>query len=203
MKLLKKAIFINVLSAGLFIASPLSAADTPTDTPKDMKWETFTSKENGFSVDVPTQPEHIHQEITIPQTDLKIAYDTYISEPSEHIVYVISVWNYPHEIDMSQPDVNLQDGFGGMLSALPDSEVVDMQMTKKDGFNVLTFKVKNDDVIFEGKLMLVHNTLYQVFAVYKSSEDVKQDFSRFIDSFKLVSPEKRKIPASETYKAKV
>src|ERR1700722_9556448 len=80
-----------------------------------IEWQEFTADESGFSVMLPTKPDHIQQSIDVPNTKLKINYDTYVSEPSDSVVYVVSVWHYPSEIDMSHPEVNLQDGFGGML----------------------------------------------------------------------------------------
>lgn len=155
-------------------------------------WKRFSSEKSGFSIDLPQNPEHIHQMIKIPKTDLSIQYDTFISEPSDKIVYVISVWDYPQEIDMSTPEVNLQDGFGGMLSALPDSKVLQMDMNEVQGFKALEFLVKNEDIYFQGKLVLVHNTLYQIFSVYKDGEELAKEYKHFIDSFRLLNPESRK-----------
>ena len=156
-------------------------------------WKTFTSTESGFSVELPTIPDHLEQKIDIPQSDLSIGYDTFLSEPSESVVYVISVWNYPSVVDMSKPEVNLQDGFGGMLSALPGSQVQSMQMTEVDGFKAIEFLVKSDEIYFQGKLILVYNTLYQVFSVYKDGEATSKDYTKFIDSFKLINPAKNKV----------
>ena len=156
-------------------------------------WKKFTSTESGFSIDLPTTPDHLEQKIDIPQSDLSIGYDTFLSEPSESVVFVISVWNYPAEVDMSKPEVNLQDGFGGMLSALPGSQVQSMQMTDVDGFKALEFLVKNDEIYFQGKLILVYNTLYQVFSVYKDGDTVSKDYAKFIGSFKLINPAKNKV----------
>ena len=189
MSFLPNKLLLNILTCGLILSCPLHGA-----THQDQKWSTFTAAEDGFSVDLPKKPEHVQQTIDIPKTDLKIDYNTYLSEPSDRVVYVISVWDYPSQIDMSKPEVNLQDGFGGMLSALPGSEVLNMRMTEVQGHKALEFLVKNDDIYFQGKLILVHNTLYQVFTVYKNSEDMSDRYLQFIDSFKLINPEKRKVP---------
>ncbi|MCH9626458.1 MAG: hypothetical protein S4CHLAM2_00800 [Chlamydiales bacterium] len=192
-------LLLNILACGLVLSCPLQGATNGTETKES--WKTFTSSEDGFSVELPAEPEHVEQTIEIPKTDLKIDYNTYLSEPSENVVYVISVWNYPSQIDMSKPEVNLQDGFGGMLSALPGSEVADMQMSEVQGFKALEFQVKNEDIFFQGKLILVNNTLYQVFTVYKNTEDMSQNYERFMDSFKLLNPEKRKAaPANGSQK---
>lgn len=198
MNLFPNKLLLNILACGLVLSCPLHAAPQ-TNTKQhnnskqtQEKWTTFTAKKDGFSVSLPSQPENIEQTIDIPKTDLKISYNTYLSEPSDSVVYVISVWNYPPQIDMSKPEVNLQDGFGGMLSALPGSEVLNMKMTEVQGYKALEFLVKNDDIYFQGKLILVYNTLYQVFTVYKNTMDMSENYIRFIDSFKLLEPEKRK-----------
>lgn len=195
MLLVFNKLLVNMLAAGLLLSSPMQAKliAQNSSTQKVVSWQKFTSEESGFSVQLPASPDHIQQKIDIPETNITINYDTYISEPSESMVYVISVWNYPAEIDMSKPEVNLQDGFGGMLSALPGSQVQKMQMIDEQGFKALEFLVKNDDIYFQGKLILVYHTLYQVFAVYKESAQAEQDFQQFITSFKLINPEKRKV----------
>lgn len=190
-------LLLNILACGLILSSPFPGGaqvrENKQQGVKKSEWQVFSSKSDGFSVNLPKKPEHVQQTIDIPKSDLKIEYNTYLSEPSDTVVYVISVWNYPSQIDMSKPEVNLQDGFGGMLSALPGSEVLNMRMTEIQGFKALEFLVKNEDIYFQGKLILVHNTLYQVFTVYKSSEDMSENYIRFMDSFKLVNPEKRKV----------
>lgn len=179
MNMLKKFIILNLLLCGLTSA-----------TTQD--WVKFSSEESGFAIELPKQPEHVTQQITIPKTDLTISYDTYVSEPSDSIVYVTSVWRYPTQIDMSNPEANLKDGFAGMLQALPGSKVISNNMTEINGFKALEFLVKNEDIYFQGKLILVYNTLYQVFTVYKESAEpiMKTDYKHFINSFKLLHPER-------------
>ncbi|MEZ5314673.1 MAG: hypothetical protein R3E91_00435 [Chlamydiales bacterium] len=197
------SIFLNklllaIFVLGLFFSSPLQGAhlipinDLKNESLKE-EWVKFDSKKDGFSVNLPKKPEHVEQTIDVPNTDLKISYDTYLSEPNENIVYVISVWHYPVQVDMSKPEVNLQDGFTGMLSALPGSEILNIKMSELQGYKSLEFLVENEDVYFQGMLILVHNTLYQVFTVYKNTIDVKNDCMHFIESFNLVNPEQQKL----------
>ena len=187
MKPVINRLLVPAIASLLLFANCLNAAQNSNG------WKKFTSTENGFSAQLPKAPDHMEQKIDIPQSELSISYDTYISEPSESVVFVISVWNYPAEVDMSKPEVNLQDGFGGMLSALPGSQVQSMEMTEVEGFKALEFKVKNEDIYFQGKLILVYNTLYQVFAVYKDDKEMSADYQKFIDSFQLINPGKNKV----------
>lgn len=194
MHIILNKLLINLLACGLILTSSVDATHLMRAVGRSgeaqEKWTTFTSKESGFSVKLPKTPEHVHQKIDVPKTDLSIEYDTYISEPNDSVVYVISVWHYPAQVDMSKPEVNLQDGFNGMLAALPGSQVITMHMTEVQGYKALEFLVKSDEIYFQGKLILLYNTLFQVFTVYKSSEDMKSNYDTFINSFELVHPEK-------------
>jgi hypothetical protein len=203
---------LNVLSCGLILSCPLhtltaastdtSTAEQPQTTETSLQWKNYSFPDSGFAIDFPTKPERIQQSIEVPKSNLKINYETFLSEPNDNMVFVVSVWNYPSEIDMSKPEVNLQDGFKGMLSALPGSEVKKMDMTNIDGFKALEFLVKNENIYFQGKLILVYNTLYQVFTVYKNTEEMKNNYDHFIDSFELIHPEKRKAEPAPNKKEK-
>jgi hypothetical protein len=207
MSLFPNKFLLNILACGLILSCPLNlataanslkkkpqATEAPPQTSEThLEWNNFSFPESGFSIDFPKKPEHVQHTIDIPKSNLKISYATYLSEPNDDIVFVVSVWNYPAQVDMSKPEVNLQDGFSGMLSALPGSEVMNMRMSEVDGFKALEFLVKNENIYFQGKLVLVYNTLYQVFTVYKNTEDMTNNYIHFINSFKLINPAQHKV----------
>jgi hypothetical protein len=208
MSLFPNQFLLNIFACGLMLSCPLHLVNAAAETQKketqpQLKWQTYTYQGSGFAVDFPQKPEQLQQTIDVPKSDLKIQYETYLSEPSDVMVFVVSVWNYPAEIDMSKPEVNLQDGFKGMLSALPGSEVLNMKMSTQEGFKDLEFLVKNEDIFFQGKLILVYNTLYQVFTVYKGSEEMTENYNHFVDSFKLIKPEQHKVAPQSTNATKM
>jgi len=192
-----KSNFLNVLACGCFLTLSLHATSnddqkkTTDAVTKSSSWKSFTSTQGNFTIDLPSEPQEIEQKIDIPKTDLSIQYMTYLSEPQDNVVYVVSVWTYPPEIDMDRPDINLQDGFGGMLSALPGAEVLFMQMKEVQGFQALEFTVKSEEIYFRGMLLLAHNTLYQIFTVYKEGdkkehEEMDQNYQHFMGSLRLL-----------------
>lgn len=142
----------------------------------------------GFSAHFPEAPEHSGQVIEIPQSELMIRYDTYVSETlSDNTVYVVSVWEYPDKIDISRPELNLQEGFSGMLNALPESQVLLMKATEVQEHKALEFWIVCEDIYFRGLLISVNHTLYQIFMVYKN-EDPKaldSEYDMFTKSFKI------------------
>src|ERR1700733_3955017 len=171
MSFLPNKFLLNILTCGLILSGSLNhmAAAALSEKPQaketKLNWQNYSYTQSGFSVDFPKKPVHVNQSIDIPKTDFKIKYETYLSEPTDNSVFVVSVWNYPSQIDMSKPEINLQDGFNGMLQALPGSKVENMKSSEIQGFKGLDFLVKNEDIYFQGKLLLVYNTLYQIFTV--------------------------------------
>ncbi|AHH22838.1 hypothetical protein C6H88_02325 [Chlamydia muridarum str. Nigg] len=154
-----------------------------------LSWKRYDyTQEGGFSVQFPEFPEHSGQIVEIPQSDLAIRYDTYVAEtPNDSTVYVVSVWEYPEKVDISKPELNLQEGFSGMLYALPESQVLYLKATEVQGHKALEFWVACEDVYFRGMLVSVNHTLYQVFMVYKgrSPEVLDKEYNIFIQSFKV------------------
>ena len=116
-----------------------TAAITKVSDPASWKRYDYT-QECGFSVQFPELPEHSGQVIEVPQSDLSIRYDTYVAETfSDNTVYVVSVWEYPEKVDISKPELNLQEGFAGMLYALPESQVLYLKATSMQGHKALEF----------------------------------------------------------------
>ncbi len=212
MSLFSNNIFLNVLCIGLFLSffsygeSKFSSLIKKDYASKVLvindndSWKTFSDKETGFSVSFPCDPITSKKTIEIPQSNISISYNTYVCETNKDSVYVVSVWEYPDQVDISKPEVNLQEGFAGMLSALPESQVLLMKSSERDGFKSLEFWVKNDDIFFRGELVSVNHKLYQVFFVYRdnSEEEVIQDYSKFIESFKISEKQSVKITKTKT-----
>ncbi len=200
---IRTMIAVGVVSLAHLLSAEVNEV-IPAEEMKQVEWQLFTSTEGNFTIQLPTEPQIVDQKIEIPKTDLLIRYQTYLSEPHENVVYVVSVWTYPPEIDMSRPEVNLQDGFGGMLAALPDAEVKSMRQFEVEGADALEFLVKSDTILFQGQLILSGNTLYQVFAVYQEQEADRVQYQKFIDSFHfLQKPVMQSVPTQKTRKLKV
>lgn len=199
--LLKSIILLlPLLTMGLFGATSevrVAGSEVEKNT-KD--WKNYEYADLHFAVELPNKPEKMHQDIAIPQTELKIISDTFMVEAGEEMVYLVSVWQYPKEIDLSDPESSLKDGFKGMLSALPSSEVLHSRVFEKEGNKCLEFKVKSETVHFEGFLMLVDHVLYQVFTVYKEGLNASKDISRFLESFHLINGEKKEPANKESNK---
>ena len=105
--------FIKMICIVCFSLAPLSveAASTKKAFVQHQDWVKFISKDHRFSIDFPLSPEHNGGSIEVPDTAFSIHYDTYISAYSDQIIFVVSVWEYPPVIDLSQPEINLNEGY--------------------------------------------------------------------------------------------
>lgn len=177
------ALSLNQKEIGFFLKKTEKQAEDLLD------WKRYDyTQTGGFSIKFPDNPDHTGQIIEIPQSELTIRYDTYVTEgKKDSSVYVVSVWEYPEKIDMSRPELNLQEGFAGMLQALPDSQILFMQASQVQGYKSLEFWISYDDVYFRGVLISVNHTLYQVFVVYKNKDShaIDQEYNTFIKSFEI------------------
>ncbi|WP_348662644.1 hypothetical protein [Chlamydia vaughanii] len=175
---------------GWFSSNEVEDRDVLISKIKDgLKWKRYDYTKNcGFSAEFPGDPDHSGQIIEIPQSELTIRYDTYVTETqSDNTVYVVSVWEYPEKVDISRPELNLQEGFSGILQALPESQVLFMQAKEIQGHKALEFWISCEDIYFRGMLVSVNHTLYQVFMVYKNknSKALDKEYETFTKSFKI------------------
>ncbi|WP_407473256.1 hypothetical protein ACH8ZP_01140 [Chlamydia pneumoniae] len=166
-----------------------------------LSWKRYDyTSSSGFSVEFPGEPDHSGQIVEVPQSEITIRYDTYVTETHpDNTVYVVSVWEYPEKVDISRPELNLQEGFSGMMQALPESQVLFMQARQIQGHKALEFWIVCEDVYFRGMLISVNHTLYQVFMVYKNKnpQALDKEYEAFSQSFKITKiREPRTIPSS-------
>ena len=145
-----------------------TAAITKVSDPASWKRYDYT-QECGFSVQFPELPEHSGQVIEVPQSDLSIRYDTYVAETfSDNTVYVVSVWEYPEKVDISKPELNLQEGFAGMLYALPESQVLYLKATSMQAFAHISSGQANGTVMMEGLATALGTTIVGLFVAIPS-----------------------------------
>lgn len=218
-RLFKKVLFLSLLSIFPMTFSLDAAAETPsgflgrikgwfskgelqndiletTQVKDSLQWKRYDyTQSNGFSIKLPGEPDHTGQIVEIPQSDITIHYNTYVTETSnDNTVYVVSVWEYPEKVDISRPELNLQEGFAGMLQALPECQVLFMQATQVQGHKALEFWVSCEDVYFRGILVSVNHTLYQVFMVYKNKNPkaLDKEYEMFSKSFTVTKVKESK-----------
>lgn len=167
---------------------------TPSQTPAvpsvsqngaQAKWQTFSYQEKGFSVALPSDPEHTHQDLALPNSQLKIPYDIYVSDPSDKVSYLVGVAVYPSEVNVSIPENNLKAAVNGTLGSTPGGKLISSENTTFINYPAVDFYIEGVNYHMKGKYVLVGHTLYQLMVAYDKSADVSTDFKTFIGSFRL------------------
>ncbi|SPN73383.1 hypothetical protein C10C_0205 [Chlamydia serpentis] len=186
---------------GWFSKKEMEEAPVALPVKDSLSWKRYDYTSScGFSIEFPGEPDHSGQIVEVPQSEITIRYDTYVTETaSDNTVYVVSVWEYPEKVDISRPELNLQEGFSGMMQALPESQVLFMQARQIQGHKALEFWIVCEDVYFRGMLISVNHTLYQVFMVYKNKnpQALDKEYKAFSESFKITKiREPRTIPSA-------
>lgn len=162
----------------------------PTDqkssmTDKNVKWQTYTFSDNNFSISLPVKAEEQHQQLDLPNSQTKIPYDTYVSEPNQNVSYLVGVAKYPKEVNVSSPQNNLQAAVNGTVSATPGAKLISSQMTDLGGNKAVDFVIQGQDFNMKGRYILVGSTLYQLMVAYENNQNIDDDYNTFIKSFKI------------------
>jgi hypothetical protein len=188
---------ISVAIAPLMIACTATAEkpDTKTDGGTETKtetksgWETYTSSEGGFSIDMPGTPTPSEQSVPLPNgksAPLKI-----VSIDKKEIAYFVGHIDYPADvIDKSaDPQKLLSNSIEGAVGAFDGKAGLQQKATTVDGVPCRTFnttgKVEGQDAQAEGVFCFENNRLYEVFALGEKSDKFAGEVKPFISSFKI------------------
>jgi hypothetical protein len=157
---------------------------TPTQN-TSIQWQPYSYKENNFSVSLPSAPQHTHQELSLPNSQLKIPYDIYVSDPTDKTSYLVGVAQYPTEVNVSVPENNLKAAVNGTLGSTPGGKLISSEMTTVTNFPAIDFSIEGVNYHMKGRYILVGHTLYQLMLAYDKNINVDKDYSTFVDSFKI------------------
>jgi len=164
-----------------------SQTNQPTSNPNPKsQWQTYSYAGNGFSISLPASPEATHQELALPNSQLKIPYDIYVSDPTDKVSYLVGVAKYPPEINVTVPENNLKAAVNGTLGSTPGGKLISSDATHYLNYPAIDFSIEGGNYNMRGRYILVGHTLYQLMVAFDKSTAVDPDYSTFIDSFKLM-----------------
>jgi hypothetical protein len=194
---LSKLGLISVAIAPLMIActstaeKPDTKTDGGTETSKETKsgWETYTSADGGFSIDMPGTPTPSQQDVPLPNgktAPLKIA-----SIDKKQIAYFVGHIDYPADVidKTADPQELLSNSIEGAVGAFDGQTGLQQKATTVDGVPCRSFstngKVEGQDAQAEGVFCFENNRLYEVFALGEKSDKFAAEVEPFISSFKI------------------
>lgn len=164
--------------AGSTIDDTASTPDTAAETEYDTGWGWFTSSGAGFKAYLPKNPVEEKGD----------NYYSYSVKDQYDARYMISMTQYSADVDLSNPQANLQGGLQGMLESASGSTLVSSEPTTFKGNPALDFVIRNGGYIMRGRILIVTaaRTGYQIISVAPESDPYSPPNAEiFIKSFDL------------------
>lgn len=155
----------------------------------EITWETFTSEQGGFSVQMPGTPKEETQSMDVGVSTMTLYLYTIQSGSS---VYVASYAEIPEELlQFLDPETMLplvaESAFGGIGGAIDDQREITLgEYTGLEATGTATFE--GIEATIRGRFFIVDNKLYQLFAAVPSGQST-DDVDTFLNSFSLLEAE--------------
>jgi len=166
-------------------ATPTTALDDPPSEPVEASpggWTTYVSKSEGFSIDMPGEPQASSRSADSPLGKLTFYFYQLSDGPAQ---YAAAYTDYPVDAADLDPESVLQDAIQGAAQGF---DVANMQTLDVQGNSAIEGEINppGNYVWFRG--ILVKNRLYQliVSAPEAQKDSINADARRFIDSFSLL-----------------
>jgi hypothetical protein len=158
-------------------------SELPTQDTSD-GWTTFTSQADGFSVDMPGEPQASTQSTDSPLGDITFYFYQVTDGPAQ---YAAAYCDYPVETADLDADMILQNA---IQAAAQGFEVANMQAIDVQGNPGIEGEINPPGTYVWFRGMMVENRLYQLIV---STPEARKEFyngdaRRFIESFKLLNP---------------
>jgi len=153
----------------------------------DIGWQEYIAPSGNFSVQFPTTPTFTTEDVTIDSLKNPLIMESYKSVQSDGTGYAVVFTTYPDEVDMSVPEDNLQGSVEGSVSAL-NGELISSTFGNFGIYKSVDFTVyiKETNTYFQGKNIIVGNSLYGLEFIYKATGLRSSQFDTFTNSFTLL-----------------
>ncbi|MBP9827789.1 hypothetical protein KBC55_01400 [Patescibacteria group bacterium] len=147
-------------------------------------WTPYTDTFGRFSGSFPAYPTYETDSTPITGSDVLVWYDMYSSEDLDGY-YSITVSEYPVEIDLGEPEANLNNALDGLLASTGAS-LVTSGFESVEGNTALYYLASTSDGIYlEGKSIVQGQVLYQLMVAYEDEAASAEGREQFFSSFEL------------------
>jgi hypothetical protein len=161
--------------------------DEPAEAAAD-GWATFTSQADGFSVDLPGEPQTSTQSMDSALGELTFHFFQF-TDGESGAFYAVTYNDYP--VDMAAEDLDPESVLqGGLEATAQGSEVENVQRIEVQGHPAIEGEANlqgSTHVWYRG--ILVNNRLYQLLmgAPATAKSESSNEARRFIESFTLLN----------------
>lgn len=189
-KILKGVLFASV-AALLALLHPTDATAEMGSHGKKQKeiagsgWQEFHSVVGKCTMKFPNYPEHVSENMAMPEEGYDLRYDAYISSVDQKSVFMLLIAQYPDFVDESYAQMSLESFLNGILSHNPGNQLIFADLLLVNGREALDFFIRTGSVFFKGRAMMVKNSLYLMAMECEMQHYDEDTFKGFINSFTL------------------
>ncbi len=151
------------------------------------QWREFAAPSGHFKVLLPALPQHATEKLRDPKTQEPRQYDMYVSEEGNGTLFMISIISIPDNKQQAIDEGVLKTVMNDMLKSTPNGKLKTMKIGNYKEFPSIDFAIENDQVLIDGKVFLVQQTLYALTSVAKRDMFLSSEFDFFINSFQLLN----------------
>jgi len=147
-------------------------------------WQPFDDTFGRFSMELPSYPYYETNSTPVTGTDISVWYDMYSAEEADAF-YTVTVAEYPIEIDLGEPETNLQNALDSLLIS-SSASLISSEMTSIQGNTALHYVAQTSDGFYlEGESIVQGQVLYQLMVAYDDGDATAERRSKFFESFSL------------------
>lgn len=150
-------------------------------------WNEFVSRDGHFKIMLPSHPLCTRQKLPLADTGLTYTYDLYTSEDQEGATFLIHLIRYPEGVDLSQPEILLENVMNEMLSSNSHHQLHSMKFSSFRSHVALDFTLSSPEVFLANKAFIIDRTLFVLSCMDKTSHYDERAFKFFTDSFTLTA----------------
>ncbi len=157
-------------------------------TSSSVKWSTYTSSKDGFSILFPRTPT-LDSKSGIPVDDsdptFTYSWHSYQAEDNNSTFFVFK-YIYSGGLDVEDPDKVLKAYLNVVANSENGHKILSSSFTYVDSHRALDFLVKAGDENIKGRFVLVDDTPYMIMMDYFPVNYDADTYNKFINSFKVI-----------------
>ena len=149
-------------------------------------WVEFVSPTGGFRATFPRYPVQANSTGTIPGSNLSFGMTSYTSVLADGSSFLVQRYDYPDEVDMSNPLARLDGAINGMLAATSGSSLLSSSRTAVDGHPGVDVVIVAKGITMNARCILIGQTMFTILAAPTGTEYTRNSYARFLESFRLL-----------------
>ncbi len=174
----------------LCLVSPFAlhaaSSKAPAKSNNMVSWKEFHSVAGKCKVTFPDAPEHVSENLRMPEGGYELKYDAYISATDQQTVFMLLIAQYPDFVDSSYAQMSLESFLNGILTHNNQNQLIFADLILVNGNPGMDFFIRTGGVYFKGRAIMVRNSLYLMAMECEIKNYDEVHFKNFVESFKLL-----------------